>query len=153
MLSLYHLFSYVPMSSCICHGFFVYSPLHVCIFAKKKKKILSCVHDFSVDLFTVSVLFQNGHMWCSLGLFLLLTVVKLQAQKCVTTPAFNKQGRADRFCFSPTACQKAIACRKGWNASRWHGADMHSKDNFPPTKEDPIRMCVERSFNLTPTDT
>lgn len=38
---------YVPMSSYICHGFFVYSPLHVCIF---DKKILSC--DFSVDLFT-----------------------------------------------------------------------------------------------------
>lgn len=100
-----------------------------------------------------SVLFQNRH-----GHGVLRAVSAAHCgQKCVTTPAFNKQGRADQFCFSPAmfaACQKATACRKGWNASCWHGADMRSKDNFSPNQgRSDQNECVEWSFKLTPIDT
>lgn len=128
-----------------------------CLNIWQKKKILSCICDFSVDLFTFFCFISKWTHVVFSGLFLLLTVVKLQAQKCVTAPAFNKRGRADQFCFSPTmfaACQKATACRKGWNASRWHGADMRSKDNFSPNQgRSDQNKCVEWSFQLTPVDT
>lgn len=57
----------ILLSSYICHGFFVYSPLHICIFDKKKSSLASMT--FVLICLCFSLLFQNGHTWCSLGCF------------------------------------------------------------------------------------